>query len=184
MTRSRRSIFLIGLRGSGKTTVARILAGQRRAAVVDLDHELVDKTGMSIADMFARYGQAYFRRVESDVLRSTLETARSKSLIVSTGGGVVVRQVNRERLRRSNAMRVYLRCDAEELDRRVRQDAHTAASRPALTELSGVAEIAKLLEIREPWYRQVATHTIDVTRLSPEQTAGMIAKLYLEAAGT
>jgi shikimate kinase len=87
----------------------------------------------------------------------------------------VLREANRDLLKRSNAYRYYLRCDAEVLDARIRADPRSAATRPTLTAYGGgIDEIRHLIEVREPLYREVMTRELDATSLTPKQLAMMI----------
>ncbi len=159
------SIILLGARGSGKTTVGRSLARATGRGFIDLDEILIERAGLSIAEIFKRYGQPWFRRLESRVLRDALRAASSRSLIIATGGGVVVRQVNRQWMKRAKHTCVYLKCDVAELHRRVAGDASSAMNRPALTGVSGIEEVSVLLGQREPHYVALADIVVDVSTL-------------------
>lgn len=160
-------IVLIGYRGSGKTSVGQRLAGRLGLAFVDADEELIRRAGRSIRDLFEQSGEAVFRDLESGVLADLL--ARPDT-VISLGGGVILREANRRRLVESGAKRVYLHADAETLHWRIHADPGTAANRPALTPLGGgVDEIRTLLAAREPLYREVATHELDVSGLNVDE---------------
>ena len=160
-------IALIGYRGSGKTSVGRRLAERRGFAFVDADAELVRRAGRSIRDIFEQQGEGAFRDLESAVLDDVLKLPAA---ILSLGGGVILREANRKRLIESGLARVYLRADAQTLHDRIHADPATAANRPALTHLGGgVEEIQTLLAAREPLYREVATHELDVTGLTVDE---------------
>ena len=165
MVNRQESIILLGARGSGKTTVGRSLAQATGRGFIDLDEILVDRARLSIAEIFKRYGQPWFRRLESRVLRDGLRAASSRSLIIATGGGVVVRQVNRQWIKRAKYTCVYLKCDAAELHRRVAADASSAMNRPALTAASGIQEVSVLLDQREPHYVALADLVVNVSTL-------------------
>lgn len=159
------NLVLLGPRGSGKTTVGRELATLRGLPLIDLDAAIVAEAGRSIADIFADEGEAGFRRREADALR----VACGQDCILATGGGVIVTPANVELLRSLACPRVLLIADAATLHARIVADAATAANRPALTSLGGVAEIEHLLSIRRPLYDAVATRTIDVSRITPAE---------------
>ena len=168
-------MVLIGYRGSGKTSVGRQLAERRGAAFVDADVELVARAGRSIREIFEQSGESAFRDMESEVLQDLLGRAGT---IVSLGGGVILREANRKRLIESGLARVYLRADAQTLHDRIHADPATAANRPALTHLGGgVEEIRTLLAAREPLYREVATHELDVTGRSVDEVVNELDKL-------
>ncbi|MFM7071932.1 MAG: shikimate kinase, partial [Planctomycetota bacterium] len=108
------NVYLIGYRGTGKTTVARLLAERLRATAVDADEWLESAAGCSIRDLFAAGGEPLFRDRESETVRAL--TARD-GLVVSWGGGVILRPENREALR--NGLTVWLRAAPETLWRRI-----------------------------------------------------------------
>lgn len=154
------SIVLIGYRGSGKTTLGRLLAGQLGIAFVDLDEIITQSAGRSIKDIFATEGESGFRQRESQAL---LDALRRDRHVISLGGGAVLAEANRQAIQASGHAVVYLRASAEELHRRINADPSTAAQRPSLTRLGGtVEEVRTLLQQREPIYQQVRTAELDV----------------------
>ena len=153
-------IILLGPRGSGKTTVGRLLAQRLDLPFIDLDEEIVGQAGRPIAIIFAGEGETGFRDRESAELKKAL--SREGGFILATGGGVVVREENRRLLKESGADRLFLTADPAELHRRISADAGSKQTRPALTELSAEQEVRSLLEKRLPWYREVASAEIDV----------------------
>jgi shikimate kinase len=155
-------VFLVGPRGSGKTTVARLLAAELGWAWVDADVLLEARAGLSIRDIFAAEGEAGFRRREADMLA---ELCALESHVIATGGGVVLRAENRALLKRSGVV-VWLTGDIDTLWGRITADATTAARRPTLT-VGGRAEVAELVAAREPLYRECADVVIDTTGRSP-----------------
>ncbi|MDB5297779.1 MAG: aroL, partial [Phycisphaerales bacterium] len=129
------SVFLIGYRGSGKTTVGRRLADRLWQSFVDSDERVVAAVGgITIKEIFEREGEAGFRDRESAVVR---ELAAAADHVVALGGGAVLRPENRAAIAAGGHKVIYLRCDAAELYRRIHADPATAASRPALTHLGG-----------------------------------------------
>jgi shikimate kinase len=162
-------IFLIGPRGSGKSTVARLLAGCLGWAWVDADDVLEAKAGRSIREVFAGEGEAGFRDREAAVLE---ELCRLHNHIVATGGGVVLRQANRALLRAAGRV-VWLNADADTLFGRTQGDAGTAERRPALG-VGGRAEVEDVLRVRAPWYRECAHLTIDTAGRSPEEVVAVV----------
>jgi shikimate kinase len=162
------SIVLVGYRGSGKTTVGNLLAGRLGMACIDTDAMIASAGGVTIRDIFACAGQPYFQELEMEALEEALATPNA---VISTGGGIVMRDENRQRLRSAGLPVVYLAADPEVLHARIQADANSSANRPNLTSLGGLAEVQHILAVRDPLYREVATVVVDVTRRAPERVA-------------
>ena len=148
---------LLGLMGAGKSTIARGLD----LNYLDMDALIEKRLGMSIADFFAEKGEVAFRQVESEVLADLLETNQ----VVSTGGGVVISQRNRNLLK-TNSDNIYLKADFETLYHRIAADKDN--QRPLFLNNSK-EELAAIFQERQAWYEEVASRILDVTRLSPEE---------------
>jgi shikimate kinase len=168
-------IALIGPRGSGKTTVARLLAECLGWQWADADDLLEKKAGRSVRAIFAEEGEAGFRERESAVL---CELCGLKRHVVATGGGVVVRDENRALLKAS-ARVVWLHADAETLCRRLDDDSGSAERRPALLG-GGRAEVEEVLRIREPLYRACADWAVVTAARTPAEVAAEIAAILSE----
>jgi shikimate kinase len=168
-----RVIFLVGYRGTGKSAVARLLAARLGWDWVDADALLEERAGRSIRAVFAAEGEAGFRDREEALLA---ELARRGDCVIATGGGVVLRPANRERLRAGRV--VWLTADADTIRRRLRQDPGSGSRRPPLlaTAADDRAEIEELLRIREPLYREVAGLTVDTVGRPPEAVADEIVR--------
>jgi shikimate kinase len=151
-------LFLIGPRGSGKSTVARLLARELGWDWLDADEVLEKRHGKSIRAIFAAEGEAGFRDKEAGVLE---ELCRLQRYIIATGGGVVLRENNRVQLRTVGHV-VWLTADVETLWQRVQADGATAERRPPLT-VGGRTEMEEILRLREPLYRQCADLIVDTT---------------------
>jgi shikimate kinase len=164
------SIILIGYRGTGKTTVGRLLAERLRWAFVDADDEIEAAAGCSIAEIFAREGEAGFREREMRVIAKLAQTTGS---VVSLGGGAVLRVENRAALRAAGQV-IWLTASPQTILARLTRDATTAARRPNLTSRGGLAEIEELLTSRQPLYRECATLTIDTEGRTAEEIAASI----------
>lgn len=146
-------IALIGMPAIGKTTVGRKLARIYARPFVDLDHAIEEFIGCSIAEYFERMGEAAFRDMEARVL--ALQVARDEPLILSTGGGIVLREENRAQLR-SHCHVLYLTAKPEMLLKRVRND----RTRPLLQVADPLKRLQELYEVRHPLYSEVADHRI------------------------
>ena len=162
-------IFLVGYRGSGKTTVGGVLAGRLGWAFVDADAVVEERYGRTIRDIFAAEGEAGFRDKESAVLA---DLCTRTDTVIATGGGVVLREENRQLLQRHGFV-AWLTADPRTLLARIEADPTTAARRPALAG-GGLAEIEQLLAVREPLYRACADVEVPAGALSPEQAADAI----------
>jgi shikimate kinase len=167
-----RRIFLVGPRGSGKSTVAAVLANLLGWQWVDADTLLEQRAGRTIRTLFAEEGEASFRQREADLLE---ELCQQEELVIATGGGVVLRDDNRERLRRGFV--VWLCAEVETLWQRIAGDPTTAERRPNLGS-GGREEVAQVVASREPLYREVAMLTLDSGQLSPKELAQQIAEAW------
>lgn len=163
-------IYLTGLRGTGKTSVGRVLAETLGLPLVDLDDRIEQAAGKSIREIFADGGETAFRDHESECLE---QVAGGPPAIVALGGGAILRSQNRQRLAQTGLC-VWLVADAQTLVGRIQSDQLTAERRPALTTLSESEEVKKLVADREPLYRQAADHRVDTAGKSIEQVADEI----------
>lgn len=148
---------LLGFMGAGKSTIARVLDPN----YLDMDALIEKRLGMSIAEFFAEKGEEAFRQVESEVLADLLQ----RDQVVSTGGGVVIFQRNRDLLK-TNSDNIYLKADFETLYQRIAADQDN--QRPLFLNNSK-EELAAIFQERQAWYEEVASRVLDVTKLSPEE---------------
>ena len=144
---------LIGLPGSGKSTVGRQLARRLQLPFLDSDHVIEQRLGCSIRQFFEREGEDSFRNVESEVID---ELTLAPSSVLSTGGGAVLRPANRKCLRERGPV-VYLKSSPEELYRRLRHD----RNRPLLQGGDPMTRLRDLHGVRDPLYRETASFTIE-----------------------
>jgi shikimate kinase len=170
-------VSLVGYRASGKSTVGRLLARRLRLPFVDLDRLIEERLACPIATFFAREGEGAFRAREAEILAEAL--AGDGPLVLSTGGGAVLRSENRASLRARGGLVVYLEAEAEVLQARLRAD---AGGRPSLTGSSPADEVPAVLARRAPLYREVADQAVPAT-LPPEAAAERIAALLAARPG-
>ncbi len=178
----RRSVFLIGYRATGKTTIGRLLSRTLGVPFHDTDALVEEALGHSIAECFERQGEAVFREREAACLEELCDALESGGpAVVSTGGGIVLRDSNVRRMRDSGLV-VWLRSDPATIRRRLENDPATRSSRPALAGRTAVEEVEEVLRSREPLYRG-ASHAEVITDAgdSPERCARSIAKLVEES---
>jgi shikimate kinase len=168
-------VALVGLPGSGKSTVGRQLARRFRWSFVDSDAQIEQRLGCSIRSFFEMEGEQRFRDIEADEIDRI--TQGDGALVLSTGGGSVLRIETRQRLQQRCRV-VYLRSSPEELYRRLKND----KNRPLLQVADPLAKLRDLFEERDPLYQSVAHYTIDTGRPSVATLVNMIS-MQLELAG-
>ena len=159
-------ISLIGLPGSGKSTVGRQLARRLGRAFVDSDHVIEERLGCSIREYFEREGEERFRDVEEAVID---ELTQQDGGVLSTGGGSVLRPNNRLHLRERGQV-VYLKSNPDELFRRLRHD----VNRPLLQVADPLTRLRELHAARDPLYRETAHFTIETGRPSVPTLVNMV----------
>lgn len=161
-----KNILLIGFMGSGKSTVGRLLASHLGFRFVDTDTLIVEAAGMPISEIFATRGEAAFRDLETETLKSL---GAREHLIIATGGGIVVREGNIPLLRQTGFV-VELKADEETIFARVSRN----TQRPLLQTENPRATIAKLVAERAPLYEAAAEFSIDTTTKTHAQVAEAI----------
>ncbi|MEW5747026.1 MAG: shikimate kinase [Nitrospirota bacterium] len=166
-----KNIVLTGFMGTGKTVVGTLLAERLRRPLIDVDSEIEREQRMTVAEIFAREGEAAFRDMEAAVIRRLSERA---GVIIATGGGAVVRQENRENLRK-NGVVVCLTASPEATLERTR----AAGTRPLLQVDDPLQRIRELLEARGPYYAK-ADMVIDTEGKTPADVAEEIVQRIRE----
>jgi shikimate kinase len=142
----KRSIVLVGMMGAGKSTIGRRLSARLHLPFLDADNEIeLAHAGMTIPEIFAAYGEPYFRDGEARVIARLLEGGPA---VLATGGGAFMREETRNRIR-DKAVSVWLKADADTIMRRVKR----RADRPLLQTPDPAATIGRLIEEREPIYQ-------------------------------
>ncbi len=165
-------MVLIGYRGSGKTVVGRLLAGELRRPHIDTDLLIEDQEGRSVTAIFEQDGELYFRGIESEVIAALAPEAPA---VISIGGGAVASERNRKRLRGLGIV-VWLQAAPEDLHRRIAADRKSATLRPPLSTTDARTEVRILLAQRSGWYERLADVEIDTTDKSPVQVTQMIRR--------
>lgn len=164
---------MVGLMGAGKTTIGRLLAKHLRKTFIDSDHELESRTGASIPLIFELEGEDGFRDREETLLD---ELTQLSNIVLATGGGAVLRENNRLRLRQRGLV-VYLQADVNELLQRTRYD----KNRPLLRTPDPKAKLETLSLERDPLYREVADVIFDSTHQSLPTLVRMLEQQLHEA---
>lgn len=151
-------IALIGLPGSGKSTVGRQLARRLQVPFYDSDSIIEERLGCSIREAFERDGETSFRDLEESVLD---ELSRIPQGVLSTGGGAILRPTTRQRLRERGTV-VYLNAHPDKIFRRLQND----TTRPLLQVANPIGRLRELFAARDPLYREAAHFAIDTGRPS------------------
>lgn len=167
-----RNIVLVGFMGTGKTSVGQKLAARLQMPMIDTDDIIVEDSGMDIPDIFARYGEAHFRDLESAAVR---KAANLENHVISTGGGVVLRESNLEMLKRSGPV-FCLTATSEEIWRRVGGETH----RPLLQAPNPLGHIEQMLIERHPFYAR-ADYEIPTTGLSIKAVTDKIIEIFQQS---
>lgn len=168
------NLFLIGYRGSGKSTISPLIAKELGWATADADDLVQTKSNSTIAEIFANSGEEEFRKLETLAIK---ELSAKDNYVISLGGGAPMFSVNRK-LIGENGKVVYLKGSWQVLWQRINGDPSTSQRRPDLTDEGGAAEVRKLLEERRPTYEACADYTIDIDTDSPEEIARRIVKWF------
>lgn len=162
-------VFLVGPMGAGKTTIGKLLAQTLGYPFKDSDREIEARTGADIPWIFDVEGEEGFRDREVAVLA---DLAAQGQQVIATGGGIIMRPENRSCLKVTGVV-FYLTASIDQLLERTAKDKR----RPLLQVSDPEARIRELVAIREPLYREVATHVIDTNQRPPRQVAQEMAAL-------
>ena len=163
------NIFLIGFMGAGKSTISKALSKKLNMDIVEMDQRIVEEQGMTINEIFEKFGESRFRDIESQLI---LDLGNTKAAIVSCGGGVVVRQENSQYMKKSGKV-VFLTATPETIFERVRY----SKERPILNGNMNVEFIADLMAKRLPLYEAAADFIIH----TDGKTAAEIADEIIES---
>lgn len=166
----KKNIILIGFMGCGKTTTGIRLSYKLRKTFLDTDKYIEQKMGMRVSEIFEKYGEDYFRDLETQCLKDLLQGKSSQ--IISVGGGLPVRRENRELLKRLGTV-IYLNVSEGELYDRLKED----TERPLLQCEDPKAKIRNLLKEREKLYLDAAHVVLDVGKKDTEEVVNAIADI-------
>lgn len=162
-------LFLVGMRGVGKTSAGRLAASRLHVPFLDSDEEIQRVSGKPVARIFREEGELAFRALERQVM---LDLVHRRDVVVATGGGCVLDAAVRHALFQSRAA-VWLMADIPALKQRVQ-----GSERPSLTGADIEDEIQQILAAREPLYQQSCVQRVDTTRLTVEEVADVIQHLW------
>lgn len=162
------TVWLIGMMGTGKSTVGKAVAEMVGATFYDTDEMVADQAERTIAQIWADEGEESFRRREAQAVQSVPEDA-----IVAGGGGAVLDPVNRETMARSDKV-VWLRADESTLSERLGD----GAGRPLLYETSTESTLSDLMTAREAIYSEVATHEVDTTSMDLNDVVTEVVEIW------
>lgn len=165
-------IVLVGPMGAGKTTVGQLVSKKLRLPFKDTDAEIEARTGADIPWIFDVEGEAGFRDRETQVLRDLLNGSAG---VIATGGGIVMREENRDLLKSVDV--IYLKASLEEQLRRTAND----RKRPLLQTDDPRSVLQRLMTLRDPLYREVATRVIETDGANSRTIAAQLAREYSKA---
>ena len=160
------NIFLIGYRGTGKTTLGKLIAREKKMPFVDLDDLIVKNSKKTIPEIFASEGETKFRDYESAALKQVCE---QKDQIISCGGGIITREEN-IKLLKENGFVVLLKASPQTIFNRIYND----KNRPALTDKDPLEEIKHMLEVRRNAYEKAKDFEVWTDREKAKQSAQRI----------
>ncbi len=163
-----RTVFLVGPMGAGKSTIGRLLADELRLEFKDADREIEERSGVDIPWIFDCEGEDGFRKRETAMLQ---ELGELDAVVVSTGGGAVLRDENRQ-LIAARGVVIYLYASVAEQVRRTAKD----RKRPLLQQGDPAAILRNLMDIRDPLYREVADIIVDTDGRSPRAVVQDLAR--------
>jgi len=161
------NIALIGFMGTGKTDVGRLLAKKLGKDFIEVDGLIEQRAGKSIPEIFQQDGEIAFRELE---IEATREAAEKKNAVIACGGGVVLNQINVDRLREHGVI-IYLTASPEVILKRTSSDID---ERPLLVAKDKASQVEKLLNFRRPFYERAADMTVNTSELD---VAGVVGRI-------
>jgi shikimate kinase len=177
-------VVLVGVMGTGKSTVGSGIARDLQCSFVDLDAQITKSAKSTVSEIFARGGEAEFRIIETDVLAAVLDNARAQiaqqtanSVVVATGGGAIISQTNRDKITSSADHVIWLDAHVNDL---VKRTASSKTVRPLLAN-DPKQVLSALSGERAVLYEQVATAKIDTTGKQIEQVIDAVLQVLLQS---
>jgi shikimate kinase len=168
------NLYLIGYRGSGKSTIAPRLANLIGCDWFDTDELITTNARKSITQIFADHGEAQFRRLETQAITTTSQSSSPNThQVISLGGGAITISAN-QAIVREHGLAVYLRGTADTLWQRISTDPISGQQRPNLTEHGGRAEVEQVLAARRSIYQTHSDFQIDIDHITADQAAEQI----------
>jgi shikimate kinase len=167
------NIYLIGYRGTGKSTLGIVTAALLSRPYVDTDELIVEREGLTIPEILHEFGETRFRSIESDVLS---DISRLDGLVAATGGGIVLSEENRLRMKQSGIC-VWLTSPPEIIVQRITGD----QNRPTFTGSTVNEEVLTLLLAREPLYRELADIVVDTSAAGVKECAKVLVQKIRDA---
>ena len=168
----RKNIVLVGFMGCGKTTIGKKLARANSYMFIDMDDEIVNKAGMEITEIFEKYGEAEFRRMETELCA---ELSTRQGCVIATGGGVIKNERNMELLKK-NGVVLYIKASPEHIYNNIKND----KSRPLLNGGDKMKKIGEMMEERKPLYEQRCDLTADITGMKSNAAVEFIMDILKE----
>ncbi|GGC91446.1 shikimate kinase AroK [Halopseudomonas salina] len=168
-----RNVFLVGPMGAGKSTIGRLLAKELKYPFKDSDREIEARTGADIPWIFDVEGEEGFRQREEAMIA---ELVLESGIVLATGGGVVMREANRQALA-ANGLVVYLRTSVDQQLQRTSKD----RQRPLLLNADPERVLRDLMAKRDPLYREIADIIIDTDQRGPKVVVNTVVARLLES---
>ena len=180
-------VVLVGVMGTGKSTVGSGIAHALQCSFIDLDVQISKLTNCTVSEIFARGGEAEFRAIEADVLATVLDDAcaqiaqrSANSVVVATGGGAVISQANREKIMSAADHVIWLDAHVDDL---VKRTSSSKIARPLLSN-NPQQVLSALSGERAGLYEQIATAKIDTSGKQIEQVVHAALQVLLQSEGT
>jgi shikimate kinase len=173
------NIVLIGFRGTGKSTVGKLLANRLERDFIDTDDYIESSTGKTIKDIFEKEGEESFRKTEAETIA---KLSKMDNKVIAAGGGIVLKDENVKNLK-SNGFLILLEATPEIIHDRISQDEKTSQQRPSLTNKESFDEITHLIDKRQQFYENAANYTINTSYVPCEDVVREIITIIRSRAG-